>query len=187
MFKRSLVAAALLGLSAGMAQAAANPTAVITQPGFTFADWLGVNNAPVGAGQVDDDDTLYFIKEYGTGDFQSWMIFFDPKGRGSIDAVITFDRPVIGINVTDTDVANTTPFGLISGNGVTYLNVNNTGLEPLTDSATFAGNTVTIRWTATDPGDHIRVFTAVPEPSSVALVALGLLGVGASLRRSRRG
>jgi hypothetical protein len=186
MFKRSLVAAALIGLSAGMAQAAADPTAVITQP-YSFTNWLGVNDAPVGAGQVDDNGVLYYIKEFGTGQFQSWMIFFDPRSRESIDAVITFDRPVIGINVTDTDVANTTPFGLISGNGVTYLNVRNTGLEPATDTATFAGNTVTIRWTATDPGDHIRVFTAVPEPSSVALVALGLLGVGASLRRSRRG
>jgi hypothetical protein len=60
----------------------------------------------------------------------------------------------------------------------------NTGLES-NDAATFVGNVVTFNFTANDPGDHIRVLTVVPEPSTYALLATGLAGLALARRRRR--
>jgi hypothetical protein len=57
---------------------------------------------------------------------------------------------------------------------VTYQDNYQTGLETNRDSASFSGNVLSLNWTASDPGDHVRVLTAVPEPSTYALMAIGM-------------
>jgi len=49
-------------------------------------------------------------------------------------------------------------------------------------------NALAIEWSASDPGDHIRVITAVPEPQTWALMLSGfaLLGLAAGRRARRR-
>ena len=61
-----------------------------------------------------------------------------------------------------------------------------TGLE-WPDAVTYSGNELDFRLTAIDPGDHMRVLTqAVPEPSSLAMLAFGLSAMGVAARRRRR-
>ena len=49
------------------------------------------------------------------------------------------------------------------------------GLEVVDKSATsFTGSTLTLAWNASDPGDHVRILTAVPEPQTYALMLAGL-------------
>jgi len=52
-------------------------------------------------------------------------------------------------------------------------------------STSFLGNTLRIeRWTASDPGDNIRVITAgIPEPASWAMPIAGFGMVGFAARR----
>ena len=67
---------------------------------------------------------------------------------------------------------------------VSYGSQSAMGLE-VSDVATFANNVLTFDFPASDPGDHIRVLTRVPEPSSLALLALGLSAMGVASRRRR--
>ena len=54
------------------------------------------------------------------------------------------------------------------------------------DTVSFGGQTVNLSWNASDPGDYIRVMTAVPEPATYAQLAGGLALMGAIARRRRR-
>jgi hypothetical protein len=170
MLTKSL-AAAVLALVAGGAFAA-NPTASINA-GYSFTDWLTVNNVAVGDGLVDDSSTLYFLKEKQIGNLQSWLVFFDPYGRQSVDGSVTFDQPIVSLFTTTADV-NTTSVAYRLTPTVTYQDNYQTGLETNRDSASFSGNVLSLNWTASDPGDHVRVLTAVPEPSTYALMAIGM-------------
>ena len=61
------------------------------------------------------------------------------------------------------------------------------GLEA-TDRAntSFSGEVLSLRWNASNPGDHVRVFTAaIPEPQTYALMLAGLAAVGFMARRRR--
>lgn len=185
MFKKTLVASVLAITAAGAF--AADPTAVLPI-GFAFTDWLTVNNAGVGNGKVDDDNVVYFIKEKQVGGLQSWMVFFDPKGSDPVSGTVTFDMPVVDLYKTTAAVLGS---NATYGNpAVTYLSNPLTGLEmgtlrhPGPDSASFVGNVMTFKWVASDPGDHVRILTqAVPEPSTYALMAAGLAGIGFAARR----
>ena len=72
--------------------------------------------------------------------------------------------------------------------GITYGYRTATGLE-IADDVSFSGNTLEFTFGASTPGDHIRVLTAapmsVPEPGSLALLSLGVVGVFAAQRRRR--
>jgi hypothetical protein len=176
----SRLARSLLLLAGLSAPAVAQPTASLPA-GFTFVDWLTVNDAAVGAGDVDDSNVLYYLREREIGGLQSWLIFFDPNGAQSVEGTVTFASPISALYTSTADVSvNSAAFRLTPT--VSYANDMNTGLES-NDAATFVGNVVTFNFTANDPGDHIRVLTVVPEPGSYALLATGLAALALLQRR----
>ena len=191
MFKRSLVAAfAATAMAATLATA--QPIANLT-PGFSFVDWTTVNNAQIGRGFVDDDNVVYFAKEKQVGDFQSWLLFFDPTDRvaSAVTGTITFDGPIASVFTTKAAYdASTAIYGLASINYGTSSAVAFEANDPQ-DFASFAGNVLTFGMRATDPGDHIRILTRavdpniVPEPASAVLRLAGLGGLGIVARRRR--
>jgi hypothetical protein len=170
-------------LSLFAASAVAQPTASLPA-GFTFVDWLSVNNAPVGDGSIDDSNVVYFLREREIGGLQSWLIFFDPNGAQSVAGTVTFSAPISALFTTTAAVTITSAAYQLTPT-VSYASDVNTGLETA-DDATFVGNTLAFSFSANDPGDHIRVLTVVPEPSTAALLATGLSGVAAFVRRRRR-
>lgn len=86
------------------------------------------------------------------------------------------------INVLDLSLTATYPAAYITANGGTTL-----GAEAAITGAMAAGRTYLNVHSTSFPGGEIRGFlTAVPEPSSLALLALGAIGVAAKARRSNR-
>lgn len=191
---RRIAAAALMALALTSAdQASAQPTAAIDQTAFTFVDWLSTGRAgteTVGTGAVDTRDVVFYIKEKSVGGFQSWYLFFDPAGTQFVSGLITFETAILQVFATTSEVLTSGATYQLDA-GVMYGSVANTGLED-NDGLGFLGNVLDIEWTASEPGDHIRVLTAadpnimVPEPSSFALVAAGFAGLGLLSRRRRK-
>jgi hypothetical protein len=182
--RRSLTAALGAVLLAG-APLAAQPVASLPS-GFTFVDWLSTGRTEtVGIGDIDTRSVVYFVKEKQIGSLQSWYLFFDPSGSQSVNGTVTFDGAIDQI-ITETSAlqASQATWGLASG--ITYGYVAATGFEG-PDGASFAGDVLTFNFTASDPGDHMRILTAVPEPSQVPEPsALGLLALGAVVVAARR-
>jgi hypothetical protein len=185
------ITATALAVACGCA-AASTPTVSFGTPDFTFQAYSG--NAPVGSGQVDISNTLFYIDEQTVGGLKSWYIFFDPKGVQTVDATLTFDSSVV--NILDTKSA------LDSTNSTYGVDFNHDGVfndyttskyiapelgdGPFHDTLSWTpgSNTVTLHFNAADPGDHFRVLVAaVPEPSTYALFGIGLLGLFVARRR----
>ncbi len=136
----------------------------------------------------------------------SYYVYFDPKTSQRIKASLTFSEAILGVYFL-TGTADTNPHGVFhSGTGlkgsadnfglasVGYQYVAATGLEAVDRSAShfsFLGNTLSLDWTASNPGDHIRVLTAapmvtaVPEPESYAMLLAGLGLMGSIVVRRR--
>jgi PEP-CTERM motif len=169
---------------AGTAQAADPVVGGLTPATLSFAEYTG--STTTGEGLINSN-TLYYIDEMTGALGKSWFIFFEPTNTTDMTATITFDGPITGVYTTKANLdATNVPYG---APGIDYGSSIFIGLEPM-DAFSFVGNVLTIDWHSGDPGDHIRVFTAVPavpEPETYVLFMAGLLAVGFIGRRRSRG
>lgn len=119
----------------------------------------------------------------------SHYVFFDPGPTQSIIGTVDFDADILAI-ITARGTLSASDF--LANTGVNYLNPGARGLEA-GDVVTITGpRQITVDFTASTPGDYIRVITefspiaaGVPEPASLAVFGVGAVGLGL-WRRTRR-
>lgn len=180
-----LIAAATLALGA---QAAGNPTATLSSNKQTFVEYTG--NGPVGNNNIQTNNKVFWMFEstgaYKGKNVDSWFVFFDPKATQTAAGTIRFSNDILYVFDDRKELRDTRSF---DKPGVKYdYSDDQIGLESGDKNKTsFAGHDLSFSWNASNPGDHIRVFTAVaapvPEPSTYALLGAGLLAVGFVSRR----
>jgi hypothetical protein len=177
-----LIAAAAAALFAVNAMAA-DPTASLNR---TWTEHTGTG--PVGNNNINNNDNAYWMFESaGTWMGQavnSWFVFWDPKHGKQLKGTVSFDNNILYVHDSKAELQATSAFGKP---GMTYdYSRKLVGLESADASnTTWAANTLTLKWRASNPGDHIRVMTAVPEPGTYAMFAAGLLALGFMARRRR--
>ena len=171
-------------LACTLAQAA--PTATLSTAGASFEEYTGTG--PVGNNNINANGKLFWFYE-SSGSYlgqavKSWFVFFDPRAASSMKGDVSFDGAILHVLDDKASLLATSAFGS-AGMSYDYSN-KSIGLEAGDKSKTsFAGSTLSLNWTASNPGDHIRVMTAVPEPGTYALMALGLGALGFVARRRR--
>ncbi|GAB4116886.1 MAG: hypothetical protein Fur0014_18710 [Rubrivivax sp.] len=177
---RSVIAITLLSL-AGLARAAA-PVASLNVP---FTPYAGPG--PVGNDGVESNEMQWLAESTGTymsTPVQSWLLVWDPVGVKLVSGSIRFDAPIVAVFGSRADLLSSSAFERV-GIGYDYSKLF-VGLETDDAAATsFAGDTLSLSWLGANPGDHVRVLTAVPEPGTWATFAAGLVGIGWLLRRRR--
>ncbi len=131
---------------------------------------------------LNSDGTVMLTHFGVTWTFDGLIIGVMSDSGGALEAASTLELGNPATNYTATFVGSgpAAPFparGLEGNNG--------TGLGG--DGYLVSGNTIRVGMFVTEPGDWIRVVTArVPEPTAVALVGLGLAGLGFAKRRQKR-
>lgn len=182
MFPARLAAAALFSLAA-LSSFAASPTAALDR---SFVEYTGAG--PLGNNNLDSSDFYWMFESSGVYDghaVNSWFLIWEPV-RARVTGSVTFDAPILYMLDDQSELIATAGFGKP---GVTYDYSNpSIGLDIYDKAATsFTGSTLTLAWNASDPGDHVRILTAVPEPQTYALMIAGLGMVGWFARRRRAG
>lgn len=143
---------------------------VVVGPGALAVDYVpGGGSGSIAAGTV----------------VASHYVFYDPQS-GSQTGYVDFDANILAI-ISST--GNLLASDYLANTGINYLNPAARGLEP-GDSATIdsiLANRMNVDWTASTPGDYVRVLTAfspgapTPDGGSGALLlgmgALGLMGL----------
>ncbi|HSW08669.1 PEP-CTERM sorting domain-containing protein [Aquabacterium sp.] len=195
--KLSYIGAALLALAAASG-ASATPVVSGLGAGQSFQQYSGT--APVGNGHVNTDNVLWFVDELAVNSLKSWFIFFDPSSSQAISATLVFDSPIVDVIIDRAGLFQSHGvYGVDidqDGNFNDYQHAARTGLEGVQDGVVWTpgSQTLQLRWTAENPGDHIRVLTGassltalnVPEPASWGLAGVALAAlVGARLRRRK--
>lgn len=180
MYKKLIIAAAA---ALAFGAQAADPMASINR---SFTEYTGTG--AIGNNNINNNSNVYWMFE-STGTWagqavNSWFLFWDPRSSLVASGTVKFDNNILFVHDQKAELLATAAF---NKPGVSYDYSNNlVALESGDRSNTsFAGDTLTFRWTASNPGDHIRVMTAVPEPESYALLLAGLLAVGFMARRTR--
>jgi hypothetical protein len=174
---------ATLGLTP--AQATADPSAIDLIDGIRFAQYAGT--APVGAGQVDDSGTLYWIDEKTLDGLKAWYVFHDGSGLSQVTATLDFGAPIVDVLFDRATLKASHGF---AADTVRYVYTGFTGLEMRQgDRFSFKRGSSTLRldFSTLTPGDHIRILTAVPEPGTAATLAGGLAALLWLARRRRPG
>lgn len=121
----------------------------------------------------------------------SELVFFNNVSSTPSTSSVTFNNPVLGVEYREdqnffSPSLFTTDFLGRVGESYNLLCIR-CGFET-NDTLSISGNTVTFFNKYDTPGDYARVIVAggVPEPSSWALMLLGLGALGAAMRGARR-
>lgn len=182
--KTKLISA--LALAAAVVSAPAFAAAPMASLDRSFVEYTG--EGPIGNNNINNNKNFYWMFE-SSGTYlgqavNSWFLFYDPKKTREVSGTVTFDQPILFLFDDRAELKATASFGKP---GVTYDYSRRTvGLEKDDkEDTSFAGNILSLEWTAGNPGDHVRVMTAVPEASTYALLAMGLVGICFFLRRRR--
>lgn len=176
--------AAAIALLAGQAVAAA-PSASLNRSWNEYAGTQAVGN-----NKVQNDQSAFWVYE-GTGSWlgqavKSWFVFWDPRSSSQLKGSIDFGQDILFVHDEKAELMATAGFGKA---GLSYDYSNKlVGLEGADRANTsWSGQTLTLKWNASNPGDHVRVMTAVPEPGTYAMFGAGLLALGLMARRRRAG
>ncbi|MGR5151542.1 PEP-CTERM sorting domain-containing protein [Photobacterium swingsii] len=97
-----------------------------------------------------------------------------------------FDGAILGVMSDSAGNLEAASNSLLGAAGTTYPGAFTArGMEG-SDNYIINGDKLTVSMRVTQPGDWIRVITDVPEPASMALFGLGLMGLGFSRRRKNQ-
>jgi hypothetical protein len=178
---RHIAAATLLALSAAHAMAA-DPTASLNK---SFIEYTAAG--PIGNNNINASSFYWMQEQAGSWmgqQVQSWFLIWDPKKSEQVKGTVTFDADILYVLDSKAELQASAAFQKA---GVTYNDSRSAvGLESGDSRKTsFTDGTLSLKWTASSPGDHVRVMTAVPEPGSYALMAGGLAVLGFAARRRK--
>ncbi len=168
---------------------------IILAPSSVFDDAPGAENTNQQAFDEQQNVTLAVALDTDDGVgaipagtiVNSQMIFFNtPTNSFSTDAnqTWTFDGLILGVMSDEDGLLEAASNSVLGAAGTTYPGAFSArGLETSdVDSYSVVGNTITVTMKVGEPGDWIRVVTAVPEPSSFLLGVLAIFGAMYSRR-----
>lgn len=134
---------------------------------------LETDDGTVGAGRVISSHMLFLNREAD-----------GPTRVGPYNATFTFSGNVLGVFA---DRAGQNATDALLGNGIDYSGLTGQSARGLegSDRYSISGDTITVRFTVTEPGDWLRVVTVapVPIPAGAVLLPMGLAALGAMRRR----